>query len=157
MTKRKKRILVWTSVLLGLPLIWCVGVAIAIVRAGAPNSGNRADIAIVLGAAVWDDKPSPVFAARIDHAVTLFKNGHVKGIIFTGGRAAGDRLSESRAAREYALAKGVPLRAIYCEEISTSTYGNLANAKGILQHLGMRKALIVSDPYHLLRAGMIAD
>jgi uncharacterized SAM-binding protein YcdF (DUF218 family) len=157
MTKRKKRILVWTFALLGVPIIWCAGVAIAIVRAGEPNSSRRADIAIVLGAAVWGDKPSPVFAARIDHAVTLFKNGQVKGIIFTGGRADGDRLSESRTAAEYAVARGVPRRAIYCEEVSTNTYGNLENAKGILQRLGLRKVLIVSDPFHLLRAGMIAD
>lgn len=157
MTKRRKRILVWSSALVGVPLIWFTGVAVAIVRAGASNPDGRADVAIVLGAAVWDDKPSPVFAARIDYAVTLFKEGRVKGIIFTGSRAEGDRLSESRAAKEYALAKGVPESATYCEETSTSTKGNLVNAKGILHRLGMRKALIVSDPYHLLRAGMIAD
>ena len=143
--------------ILGVPVIWCAGVAIAIARAGTPHSVSHADVAIVLGAAVWNDKPSPVFAARIDHAVTLFKNGHVKAIIFTGGRADGDRLSESQAATNYALAKGVPKLAIFGEETSTSTYGNLANAKGIMRGLGLREALIVSDPYHLLRAGMIAD
>lgn len=78
-------------------------------------------------------------------------------IVFTGGRAEGDRLSEAEAARDYALAKGIPRSAICLETTSTSTHGNLSNANGIMQRLGMRTAVIVSDPYHLLRAGMIAD
>jgi uncharacterized SAM-binding protein YcdF (DUF218 family) len=158
MTKRKKkRILLWSSVLLGMPLIWSIGVAVAIVCAGAPNPEAHADVAIVLGAAVWDTEPSPVFAARIEHAVGLYQRGQVKQIVFTGGRAEGDRLSEAEAARNYALGKGVPLSAIYLETTSTSTLGNLSNANRIMQRLGMRAAVIVSDPYHLLRAGMIAD
>lgn len=138
-------------------MIWCAGVAIAIVRAGDLNPDGRADVAIVLGAAVWTDKPSPVFAARIDHAVTLYKQGRVKTIIFTGGKAEGDRLSESDAAKAYALSKGISQDDITCEETSTSTHGNLANSRVIMQRLNLQRALIVSDPYHLLRAGILAD
>src|SRR5687768_3339266 len=128
MTKRKKkRILFWSSTLLGIPLIWNIGVAIAVVRAGALNPQAHADVAIVLGAAVWDAEPSPVFAARIDHAIWLFEKGQMELLIFTGGRAEGDRLSEAEAARDYALAKGIPRSAIYLETTSTSTHGNLSN------------------------------
>ncbi|RYG48691.1 YdcF family protein [bacterium] len=158
MTKRKKkRILLGLSILVGTLLVWNAGVAVAISRAGAPNPEARADVAIVLGAAVWDTKPSPVFAARIDHAIWLFERGQVKQLVLTGGRAEGDRLSEAEAAQEYALAKGVPQSAIYLETTSTNTYGNLSNANRIMRSLGARTAVIVSDPYHLLRAGMIAD
>ncbi|RYG32895.1 YdcF family protein [bacterium] len=157
MTKRKKkRILLGASILLGVPVVWSIGMAIAIVHAGSPNPGARADVAIVLGAAVWDKKPSPVFAARIDHAIWLFKRGQVKRLFFTGGRAKEDRLSEAEAARDYALAKGVPQSAIRLETTSTSTYQNLSNANRIMRPLGVRTAVIVSDPYHSLRAGMIA-
>jgi uncharacterized SAM-binding protein YcdF (DUF218 family) len=158
MTKRKKkRALLWSSILLGIPLAWTLCVAIAIVRAGALNPEANADVAIVLGAAVWDAEPSPVFAARIDHAIWLFEKGQVKRLVFTGGRAEGDRLSEAEAAKDYAVAKGVPPSAIYVETTSTSTHGNLSNANGIMQRLGVRTAVIISDPHHLLRAGMIAD
>lgn len=158
MTKRKKKgILLWSSILVGMPLVWNIGMALAIVRAGAPNPEGRADVAIVLGAAVWDTEPSPVFAARIDHAIWLFERGQVKRLLFTGGRSQGDRLSEAQAAQDYALAKGVSQSAISLEMTSTSTYGNLSSAKGVMRASGMRTAVIVSDPYYLLRGGMIAD
>jgi uncharacterized SAM-binding protein YcdF (DUF218 family) len=152
--RKKKRILLWSSILLGIPLIWNIGVAIAIVRAGALNPKAHGDVAIVLGAAVWDATPSPVFAARIDHAIWLFERRQVKRLVFTGGRAEGDRFCEAEAAEDYALAKGIPRSAIYLETTSTSTHGNLSNANGIMQRLGVRTAVIVSDPYHLLRAGI---
>ena len=66
-----------------------------------------ADAAIVLGAAVWEDAPSPVFAARLDHAITLYHQGRVHALIFTGGVGEGDILAESEVARTYALAQGV--------------------------------------------------
>jgi len=152
MTKRNKRIRRWSSILLGVLVTWIIGVAIAVVRSGAPNPQARADVAIVLGAAVWDDAPSPVFAARIDHAVWLFHRGQVKWLVFTGGRAEGDRLSEAEAARDYAVDKGVPRRAIHLETTSTSTRENLVNASRIVARLPARTAVIVSDPHHLLRA-----
>lgn len=158
MTKRKrKRILLWSSIVLGIPLLWTIGVATFIVRTGALNPDARADAAIVLGAAVWDAEPSPVFAARIDHAIDLFEKGQVKWLIFTGGRADGDRVSEAEAAQSYAVSKGVPQASTYVETTSTSTYENLSNAKSILNRLGAKGAVLVSDPYHLLRAGMLAD
>lgn len=157
MTKRKKRILLWSWILVGIPLIWSSGVAISIIREGTLNPDARADAAIVLGAAVWDTEPSPVFAARIDHAIQLFERRHVKWLIFTGGKAEGDRVSEAEAAQNYALSKGVPQSAILLEDKSTSTCENLSNSRRFLQELHATGAVIVSDPYHMRRAGMLAD
>ena len=156
MKRRKKRILIWTSVTVGV-LLWCVGVAIAVSSAGASNPEATGDVAIVLGAAVWDDKPSPVFAARIDHAIGLYQRGQVKRIIVTGGLAEGDTLSEGDAAKKYAIAHGVPGDAIFVESQSRSTRENLANAQRIMGENGLQSAVVVSDPYHLLRAGMHAE
>jgi uncharacterized SAM-binding protein YcdF (DUF218 family) len=111
----------------------------------------------VLGAAVWDDEPSSVFAARIDHAVALYQRGQVKRIIVTGGLAEGDSLSEGEAAKQYAIKHGVPSDAILVESQSKSTRENLSNAQRIMGENGLRAAVIVSDPYHLLRAGMHAE
>ncbi|MCH7946099.1 MAG: YdcF family protein [Armatimonadetes bacterium] len=156
MTRRKKRILIWSFAGAGLPFLWCVGVAIGVETAGAPNPSAKGDAAIVLGAAVWDDRPSPVFAARIDHALDLYRRGQVTRMIFTGGLGEGDVVSEGEAARRYAISKGIPGDSILVESQSRSTVANLAGAQRLMDSAGLRSAVIVSDPYHLRRAGMIA-
>lgn len=156
MTRRKKRILIRSSVGAGVPLLWCIGVAIGVTSAGAPNPSAKGDAAIVLGAAVSADEPSPVFAARIDHALDLYRRGQVTRLIFTGGLGEGDALSEGEAARRYAIDKGIPGGSILVESQSRSTATNLAGAQRLMDSAGLRTAVIVSDPYHLRRAGMIA-
>lgn len=148
--------MILTSVGLGIPVLWCTGLAVAVSLAGAPNPSARGDAAVVLGAAVWNDKPSPVFGARIDHAIKLYRNGQVKKLIFTGGMSDGDSVSEAEAARQYALNRGIPGDAILIENRSKSTVENLANAQAIMQNTGLKTVVIISDPYHLKRAGIIA-
>lgn len=137
-------------------LAWFAAVAIWI-NAGPPQvATDNADIAIVLGAAVDTDVPSPVFAARIDHAIDLYNTGRVQSLLFTGGRSPADTLSEAAAARDYALAKGVPASAIFLEVTSRTTLQNLTGALPVIQGAGASSALIVSDPLHLRRALVMA-
>lgn len=117
----------------------------------------KADAAIVLGASVWKDKPSPVFAERIKHGIQLYKNGQVHYLIFTGGLSEGDKLSESAAARQYAIAQGVPAEKILIEEISTNTYQNLVQACKLMQAHQLQNVMIVSDPLHMKRAMTMAS
>ena len=67
-----------------------------------------ADAAVVMGATVFRNRPSPVFRERINHAINLYQQGMVQYLIFTGGLAGNDELAESEAARNYAIAQGVP-------------------------------------------------
>ena len=139
--------------LLILTVGWFGGVA-AWIAAGPPaRDDHTAEVAIVLGAAVYDDRPSPVFAGRLEHAVDLFEQGRVKRLLLTGGRADGDKLSEGRVGADYAIAKGVPASAIVIEEQSRTTRQNLANAQRMLDG---ELVLIVSDPLHMRRAMAIA-
>ena len=115
-----------------------------------------ADAVIVLGAAVWEDAPSPVFAARLDHAITLYHQGRVHALIFTGGVGEGDTLAESEVARTYALAQGVSETDIFSETVSHITLTNLTEAKCIVQEQGFDRVLLVSDPLHMKRAITIA-
>ena len=117
---------------------------------------SPADAAIVLGAAVWNERPSPVFEERIRHAIHLYEIGDVRVIIFTGGIGEGDQFAESEVAKEYAVQRGIPVEQIYCETVSTVTYENLREAKAILDQQGLTTALIVSDPLHMRRAVTIA-
>ncbi len=102
---------------------------ISIVTFSGNDETKIADAAIVLGASVYNNDPSPVFRERINHAVNLYNEGYVKAIIMTGGIGEGNIRSESDIAREYAEMQGVPSESIYREEESTVTAENLENAK----------------------------
>ncbi len=117
--------------------------------------GNH-DCAIILGAAVAKGQPSPVFQARIDHAVELFHRGIVSRLIFTGGVGKGEAIAEGDAGGDYARVKGVPASAILVERKSRTTLQNLQGSKEIMENEGLSSALIVSDPLHLRRSVMMA-
>ena len=121
------------------------------------QASASADAAIVLGAAVWDGRPSPVFEERIKHGVALYHRGRVDVLVFTGGVGEGDRLAEAEVARRYALARGVPEERIYCETQSRVTYDNLKGAQVIMAREGLATALLVSDPLHMRRATRMAQ
>ena len=130
--------------------------AVEIYRFSAIVEDRQADVAIVLGAAVWGDEPSPVFLERINHAVTLQKAGVVQKIIFTGGVGEGDTLSEAEVGRLTAVAQGIREEDIFVETISTITYENLSGACAVMREAGMETAVLVSDPLHMKRATVMA-
>lgn len=151
-----KTIIKITAAILSIPVLFLAFVAAQIYFYDADSENVTADAALVLGAAVWGERLSPVFAERVNHAVELYRAGRVRKIIFTGGRGNEDEETESAAARRYALAKGVPARDILIEDKSTSTYENLAFSKSIVEAAGVKKILLVSDPLHLKRSVEIA-
>ena len=120
------------------------------------SSDGPADAAIVLGAAVWGTRVSPVFKERIDHGIDLYQNGKVRKLIFTGGQGQSNEPSESAAARLYALQRGVPAADILTEQQSHTTYENILYAKQVADQQGLRRVLIVSDPLHMKRAVSMA-
>lgn len=120
------------------------------------SSDGPADAAIVLGAAVWTNNVSPVFKERINHGIDLHRRGKVRKLIFTGGQGNSNEPTESSAARNYALQRGVPAGDILIEEQSHTTHENILYAKQIADNHGLRKVLIVSDPFHMKRAVAMA-
>ena len=111
---------------------------------------------VVLGAAQFDGTPSPVFAARLDWAVTLYHQGTARFVVMTGGKAEGDRMTEAEAGRDYAVARGVPAEAILLEDHGRTTLQSLDAAAVILGAHGIHDAVFVSDPTHMLRVLRIA-
>lgn len=144
------------AVLLIAALAYLTVTMISIVSFSEKDETRKADAAIVLGASVYDNSPSPVFSERINHAVDLYNEGYVETIIMTGGVGKGNIRSEADIAREYAEQRGVPAEAILKEEASTITEENLENAKKVMSEHGMDTALIVSDPLHMKRAMLYA-
>ncbi|MDC7825161.1 YdcF family protein [Pseudomonas sp. BLCC-B13] len=134
-----------------------VTVAALQIAAYAPApSPARGDAAIVLGAAVWQEQPSPVFAERLNHAIRLMQQQRVDYLILTGGRGEGDTQAEAEVARRYALQAGVPGERILTESVSTITAENLSEACGLMRRHGLQSAFIVSDPLHMQRAMLLA-
>ena len=142
----------WLLRFLLLLLLWAGSTAWYIGRYAWQDETRQADAAIVLGAAVWNQKPSPVLEERLRHGVELYKKGIVKKLIFTGGYGKGDLLAESEAARDYATAEGVPLQDILIETLSRSTQENMTQASQIMRDSQLGTCLIVSDPLHMRRA-----
>jgi uncharacterized SAM-binding protein YcdF (DUF218 family) len=117
----------------------------------------QADAAIVLGAAAWGERPSPVFRERINYALDLYRSGVVRKLIFTGGQADASEPAEAVVAQGYALNQGIPPGDILIETRSHSTRENLYYARQVAQEHSLARLLIVSDPLHLKRAVLIGQ
>ncbi len=123
---------------------------------GGRDDARPADAIVVLGAAQYDGRPSPVFEARLRHAVDLYHAGIAPVFVVTGGKLPGDRTTEAAAARTYALANGVPDRAILVEDAGRTTLESLRSVAGLLREHDLTTAVFVSDRTHMLRVLRIA-
>lgn len=145
------------AIALALLLVGVAALAVDIAAFGQQSDTAPADAAIVLGAAVDGDVPSPVFEERLRHAATLFDSGQVKWIVLTGGAGQGDTLAESEAGREWLIGAGVPADRLLIETQSRTTKQNLVFARRLLAEHALNRVLIVSDPLHMRRAMRMAD
>ena len=116
----------------------------------------KTDVAVVLGAAAWDDEPSPVLRERINHSIWLYENDYVDKIIFTGGKGKGDQYAESEVSRDYAIKHNVHPDDILIETKSKITEENLKYAYEIAVEENLNTFTIVSDPLHMKRAMLMA-
>ena len=125
---------------------------------GGRDESRPAGAVVVLGAAQYDGRPSPVFAARLDHAVALYLTGAYRFLVVTGGMAVGDRTTEAAVAQTYALDRGVPADRILVEDRGRTTLESLEAVAVILRGRAITDAVFVSDPPHMLRVlRMAAD
>lgn len=122
-----------------------------------PTIKQNADAALVLGAAAWGDKPSPVYRERIQHGINLYKNQIVKKIVFTGGTPKKGYPTEAEVGRNFAIKQGVKPKDIILESTSRNTFYNIHNAKPIMRQQRIGSVALVSDPDHMARAMAIAQ
>ncbi len=156
MSHKKKRWWKRGVLLLAGLLLWTVFLGAEIYSYASESDTAPADAAIVLGAGVLNNQPSPVLRERLNHAINLYQSGVVPYLIFTGGVKTGKQLTEAEVARKYALEQGVPDERIFIETVSHITYENLSEAKKIITEMGYNRVLIVSDPFHMKRAMSMA-
>jgi uncharacterized SAM-binding protein YcdF (DUF218 family) len=119
---------------------------------GAPRPGSDADVAVVLGAAVWaHGRPSPTLLRRTLHAVGLARAGGVGHLLLTGG--VGDHPpSEARVMRDVALRAGIAAARLVLEETATTTLESARACAHIIEARGWTRVLVVTDRYHLARS-----
>lgn len=134
---------------------WSVSAALVLLW-GARDRARTSDAIVVLGAAQYVGRPSPVLRARLDHALDLWQRGLAPRLIFTGGTGVGDTTSEAAVSRIYALKHGVPDTAILMENEGRTTRESLAAVSAIMHARQMRTAILVSDPFHMLRLRILS-
>ncbi|MGQ0765274.1 MAG: YdcF family protein [Gemmatimonadota bacterium] len=120
------------------------------------DTSRTSDVVVVLGAAQYDGKPSPVLKARLDHAHALWKNGLAPKVILTGGQGRGDTTSEAAVGRNYLRRLGVPSNALLQEDKGRSSEESMAAVAELMRNHDMESATFVSDPFHMLRVELIA-
>ena len=125
-------------------------------QASRDDGASRAGAIVVLGAAQYDGKPSPVLRARLDHAVELYERGLAPLVAVTGGRQPGDRATEASAAAGYLIGRGVPESSLRLESGGENSWQSLAATARFLQEEGVEEVILVSSPYHALRTEHIA-
>jgi uncharacterized SAM-binding protein YcdF (DUF218 family) len=124
---------------------------------GGHDTRRHADAIVVLGAAQYNGRPSTVLAARLDHAIELYKEGDAPWFVVTGGKLPGDRTTEAATERAYAIANGVPASAILGETTGGTTLESMENVKAVFDEHGLKTAVFVSDRCHMLRVLRLAQ
>lgn len=115
------------------------------------DEARPADVIIVLGAAEYSGRPSPVLEARLNHALYLYEEKMAPRILTTGGAGGDPTFTEGGVAHHYLSRRGVPSEAILVESEGTSTVHSIAAASEIMQRMKLKSALVVSDSYHIYR------
>lgn len=147
------------AALLLLPLLvilYFMLFAAAVHFVGRQDSSAPADVIIVLGAGLKrDGRPGPALTRRSRQGAALWHEGLAPVLLCTGGQTAPFPRTEAAACREVLIAAGIPANAILLEEQSRSTEENALFSQRILAELGLERAILVSDSYHILRASWL--
>jgi uncharacterized SAM-binding protein YcdF (DUF218 family) len=140
---------------MGTIAAWILSVVTVLIW-GARDMARPSDAIVVLGAAQYAGRPSPVLKARLDHALDLWKRGLAPKIVLTGGRGTGDTISEAAVGRRYVMRAGVADSAILLENEGRTTTASIEAVAAIMQEEQFERAILVSDPFHMLRLQIIA-
>ena len=116
------------------------------------DEARPADVIIIMGAAEYRGKPSPVLKARLDHGLDLYRRKLAPRILTTGGAGGDPVFTEGEVGRNYLVRSGVPSEAILLEDEGESTMHSIAAAAEIMRRMNLKSCLVVSDGYHIFRA-----
>lgn len=145
-----------TLAVLGLLMLGWVASFAAVLVWERNDQARPVGAIVVLGAAQYVGRPSPVLRARLDHAITLWRRNLALTMIVTGGTGQGDTTSEAAVSQRYAIQRGVPASAILLETEGRTTSESMAGVAALMESRNRRDVLLVSDPFHMLRLTILA-
>jgi uncharacterized SAM-binding protein YcdF (DUF218 family) len=148
-----RRMLGW--LLLAAAAIYTVALVLVLI-VSQQDQRRPVDAIVVLGAAQYNGRPSPVLRARLNHALSLYRDGLAPRIIVTGGMGPGDTTSEATVGRRFLVAHGVPQEAVVVQAQGRSTQASMTAVGEWLEREGLRRIILVSDPFHMFRLRMEA-
>jgi len=137
-------------VLLAAVIVYTVSLVMVLV-VSQQDERQPADAIVVLGAAQYNGRPSPVLRARLDHALGLYRDRLAPVILVTGGVGRGDTTSEATVGRRYLIAHGVPADAVVAQSDGRTTMASMTAVKAWIRGRGLRRVILVSDPFHMFR------
>jgi uncharacterized SAM-binding protein YcdF (DUF218 family) len=147
-----KRIMAGVSLLLSFLLLgYLFEVARQIELQSTIDDAQPADVIIVLGAAQYRGKPSPVFRARLNHGLLLYLKHFAPYILTTGGAGDDPDFKEGEVGRAYLTERGVPPEAIIADPEGTTTVQSMDAAAETMHRMGLHSCIVVSDGYHIYR------
>src|SRR5215207_7598417 len=133
-----------------------VSTATAIWWTARQDSQPPSDAIVVLGSAQYNGVPSSIFEARLEHALSLYEAGVAPVIVTVGGKAAGDAFTEAEAGRDYLAAAGIPTEALLAVPEGADTLESMRVVSGAFAEHGWSSAVLVTDPWHAMRAERMA-
>jgi uncharacterized SAM-binding protein YcdF (DUF218 family) len=131
--------------------------ALAIWWTARQDARPTSDAIVVLGSAQYNGVPSSIFQARLEHALDLYHRGVAPVIVTVGGKAAGDKFTEAQAGREYLAAAGVPDDALLAVQQGVDTLESMRAVSAEFAGRGWSTAVLVTDPWHAMRAERMAE
>jgi uncharacterized SAM-binding protein YcdF (DUF218 family) len=137
-------VLLAAAVVYTVALVWVLVVS-------QQDQRRAVDAIVVLGAAQYNGRPSPVLRARLDHALQLYSEGFAPRIVVTGGVGRGDTTSEALVGRQYLLTRQVPRDDLVVQPQGRSTQASMTAVADWLDAEGLESVILVSDPFHMLR------
>jgi uncharacterized SAM-binding protein YcdF (DUF218 family) len=147
----KKAVRIGIAFAIAVPVIAIVVLSIRVERQSQRDEAKPADVILVLGAAEYRGKPSPVLKARLDHALELYRRKLSPLIMTTGGAGGEYVFTEGTVGRDYLTGQGVPPESVIVENEGESTVQSTTTAIEIMRRMGLRSAIVVSDGYHIYR------
>ena len=117
----------------------------------------RSDAIVVLGSAQYNGRPSSIFQARLEHAIALYKQGVAPMVVTVGGKKAGDQFTEAEAGREYLAKAGIPADALLAVPEGVDTLESMRLVAAAFRERGWTTAVLVTDPWHAMRAQRMAE
>ena len=138
-------------------LLVITSTALAIWWNARQDSRPRSDAIVVLGSAQYNGVPSSIFAARLEHAKNLYEAGVAPVIVTVGGKETGDQFTEAEAGRDYLAKAGVPAHALLAVPEGVDTLQSMQVVASAFQQHGWHSAVLVTDPWHAMRAQKMAE